>query len=253
VTKPRKIAAGIGAAALVCAVLALGTSGAPRALAAWTAVACTIACLAYLLNRPHWLGKRAGVVSPRALPVWPYLVAFRVACLAMARWRGPDEPTRVAPGLWVGGRSTMANLPPEVTVVVDLVAEYAADREIRALPGYRSLPVLDGGVPGDVEAFAELVGEVAMAAAREVLVHCDSGRGRAPTFAAAVLIVRGQAADPAEAVAMLRARRPVVAPTRSDLLFLAAAMPRLRALAARAALVVGDAGTAPVDREQLVG
>ncbi len=227
-TKPVVIALGVGAAATACAGVAMASHGAVRLLAAWTALACTIAALAYVGNRPHWLGKRAGATSPRAVLVLPYLLAFRIACRLMAWWRGPDRPTRVAPGLWVSGRVSAATLPPGVTTIVDLVAEYGADRGIRRMPGYRCLPVLDGGFPADLPAAAALVREVAAIETGDVLVHCDSGRGRAPTFAAAVLIARGLATDAADALTVVCGRRRVAAPTRSDVAFLVALACRVR-------------------------
>lgn len=203
---------------LVCVVIAAVSGGVVRGLAAWTALACAVACGAYLRNRPQWLGKRQGAVSARAIVVLPYLLAFRVACRLMRWWREVDRPTCVAPGVWVSGR--IAALPPGVTTVVDLVAEYAASPGIRRLPGYRCLPVLDGGVPHDTDVFLALVRELAAPGADDVLVHCDSGRGRAPTFAAALLVARGLAPDVARALAVIQERRPVVALTRSDLAFL---------------------------------
>jgi protein-tyrosine phosphatase len=167
-------------------------------------------------------------MGPRALLILPYIVAFGIAVRLMRWWRGADRPTRVAAGVWVGGRTRAATVPPGVTTVVDLVAEYPADRAVRGMPGYRNLLVLDGGVPPDVAAFLALVREVA-AVRGDVLVHCDSGRGRAPTFAAALLVVRGLAPDVGSALATMRAARRVVAPTRVDLAFLAAVEPRLRA------------------------
>ncbi len=229
-TKPVKVGVGIGIAGAVSAVLAALTGGVARVFWAWTAVACAVACAAYLLNRPAWLGKRNGRLSLRALAFLPYVMAFRIACAVMRAWRGADTPTRVAPGLWVGGRIDGATLPPSVTTVVDLVAEYSAPRAIRDLPGYRSLPVLDGGYPPDAAAFLELVREL-LVCDGDVLVQCDSGRGRAPTMAAALLVARGLAGDVAGAVAMIRARRPVAAPTRSDLVFLDSVSAALRAIA----------------------
>jgi hypothetical protein len=249
--KPTKIAIGIAAAALVCAGLAAATHGVVRGLAAWTAIASAVASLAYVLNRPQWLGKRGGLVSARALVVLPYLVAFRIACRLMAWWRGPDRPTRVAPGLWVSGRIGTATLPPGVTTVVDLVAEYGAERGVRRLAGYRCLPVLDGGFPADLDEASALVCELAAPETGDVLVHCDSGRGRAPTFAAAILVARGLASDATDALELVRIRRPVAAPTRSDLAFLAAILPRVRARVARDARV--RAAPATVDRESPVG
>jgi protein-tyrosine phosphatase len=230
VSKPGKIALGIGVAAVACAALAVATGGAWRLAWAWTAAACVVACAAYVANRPDWLGKRRGGWGARAVLVLPYLAAFRIACALMRRWRGGDAPSAVAPGLWVGGRVTPGSLPPGVAYVVDLVAEYPAHRGVRRLAGYRCLPVLDGGVPADVDAFLVLVREL-VAVDGDVLVHCDSGRGRAPTFAAALAIARGDGADVAPVLAAMRALRPVVAPTRSDLAFLARVLPALRAVA----------------------
>ena len=169
----------------------------------------------------------------------------------MAWWRGPDHPTRVAPGLWVSGRIGTATLPAGVTTVVDLVAEYRAERGIRQLAGYRCLPVLDGGFPADLDEAVALVCELAAPETGDVLVHCDSGRGRAPTFAAAILVARGLATDATDALALVRAARPVTAPTRSDLAFLAAILPRLPSRLARES-AVRDAPRR-VDRESPVG
>jgi hypothetical protein len=223
------VGSGVAVAAAVCLALAATTSGGARLWWTWTTLACVIAATAYLRNRPAWLGKRDGRWSWRTLPVLPYLVAFRIACLLMRWWRGDDAPTQVAPGLWVGGRIA-GPLPPGVTHVVDLVAEYPEPRAVRTLPGYRGLPTLDGGFPPNVDALLTLVDELATARGG-VLVHCDSGRGRAPTLAAAVLIARGEAHDVDAAIERVRRARPVAHPTRSDRTFLAGAVPGLRAIA----------------------
>lgn len=240
-TKPAKIALGIGVAGLACAALAFAGTGMVRVAWAWTAGACAIACAAYVANRPGWLGKRDGRLTARALLLLPYLIAFRIA-IELIRWRrGADAPTRIVPGLWVAGRIAARDLPPGATRVVDLVAEYAAPRAVRALPGYSGLPILDGGVAPDLDEYRRLV--CALAAERgEILVHCDSGRGRAPTLAAAVLVARGLVASPADAVALVRRARPVAAPTRTDLVFLAAvcaALPAPRAADRPAAAPAG--------------
>jgi hypothetical protein len=229
VTKPTAVGSGVAVAAAACLALAATTSGLPRLWWTWTTIACVIAATAYLRNRPAWLGKRDGRWSWRTLPVLPYLVAFRIACLLMRWWRGGDAPTEVAPGLWVGGRIA-GPLPPGVGHVVDLVAEYPEAHGIRTRPGYRGLPTLDGGFPPRLDEFLVLVDELATARGG-VLVHCDSGRGRAPTLAAAVLIARGEAHDVDGAIDRVRRARPVAHPTRSDRMFLATALPGLRAIA----------------------
>jgi hypothetical protein len=233
VTKPAKIALGIGVATVGCVLLAIGSSGVLRIAWTWTALACAVAATAYVANRPAWLGKRGGRQTARAVVVWPYLTAFRIACGLMRRWRGGDAPTCVAPGVWVAGRIGIGALPPDVVYVVDLVSEYPARRAVRARPGYRNLPVLDGAVPDDPDAVLDLLRELAQVPG-DVLVHCDSGRGRAPTFAAALLVVRGLATDVDAALRTICARRPASAPTRVDLAFLASLAPALRAIQRRA-------------------
>ena len=223
------IALGIAVAGAGCGALAVESHGLARAAWAWTAGSCAIASAAYLLNRPAWLGKRAGRLVPRALVLLPYLVAFRIACALIRRARPPDAPTEVVPGLWVAGRVDARSFPAGVRHVVDLVAEYDAPAWERALPGYRALPVLDGGQPPSTGAFLDVVRDL-RDVGDGVLVHCDSGRGRAPTMAAAILVARGVAPDVAAALALIRERRPVSAPTRVDVAFLGTVAPALRAL-----------------------
>jgi hypothetical protein len=223
------IALGIGVAGVGCAVLALESAGVARFAWAWTSGSCAVVTAAYLLNRPEWLGKRNGRLAPRALPLLPYLVAFRIACALIRRFRPPDAPTEIVPGLWVAGRIDARSFPAGVSHVVDLVAEYDAPAWERALPGYHALPVLDGGEPPSAPAFVELVRELRDVTG-VVLVHCDSGRGRAPTMAAAMLVARGLAPDVDAALALVRERRPVTSPTRVDVAFLRAVSPALHDL-----------------------
>ncbi|HJW70804.1 MAG TPA: protein-tyrosine phosphatase family protein, partial [Candidatus Binatia bacterium] len=82
---------------------------------------------------------------------------------------------------------------------------------------------------GSAPAFVELVRELRDVTG-VVLVHCDSGRGRAPTMAAAMLVARGLAPDVDAALALVRERRPVSSPTRVDVAFLRAVSPALHDL-----------------------
>jgi protein tyrosine phosphatase len=65
-------------------------------------------------------------------------------------------------------------------------------------------PVVDYGVPEDLEAYLGLVREIADAlrAGERVLVHCAGGCGRSGTFASLVLVALG--ADPESAEATYR-------------------------------------------------
>jgi protein-tyrosine phosphatase len=219
-TKPARLAIGIGLAGVAVGAAGLSSGDPWRWVAAWIAIACFLAAGAYALNRPDLFGKRSGRLSAgRALPVLPYLVAFRIACWVMRTWRRTPCVSEVEPDLWVGGRVAPHQVPRGAEVVVDLTCEFSAPAAIRRLPGYRSHPVLDGSYPRDEERFLALLDELAKSDAG-VLVHCESGRGRAPTAAVLVLLWRGRARDAEEAIAMVRRGRPWTKLTATDLAFI---------------------------------
>jgi hypothetical protein len=219
-TKPAKLALGIGAAGAVCAGLTAAAPGPARWLALWTAGACFAVSVAYATNRPGVFGKRRGRLDPvRALLLLPYLAAFRIACAFMRLGRRAPVWEEIAPGLYVASRIGPDDLPPDLELLVDLTCEYSEPLALRSHPGYRCLPVLDGGVPPDEEALLHLLEEV-RAARGSVLFHCESGKGRAPTAAALALVARGIASDAAAAVELVRKGRPSAAPTRVDLDFI---------------------------------
>src|SRR5262245_37765768 len=149
-TKPHALALGIGTASLVCGAAAFAAPFPFDLLLAWMAFSCLLAAGAYLANRPDVLGKRTGRITPlRALPVFPYLMAIRLACEIIRRIRRFPALSRVADEVWVGGRCAAGDLPPRLGLLVDLTAESSAPAPLRTLPCYRSLPVLDGSVPPD--------------------------------------------------------------------------------------------------------
>lgn len=226
-TKPARLALGIGFAGVVCAALALAAHGAVAALLAWTAFACALAAAAYARNAPGVFGKRDGrLVWWRTLPTLPYLVAFWIGCALIRARRRLPVFDRVAPGLYVGGRIRGDELPDDVALIVDLTCEYSEPASLRERPGYRSLPVLDGHVPPDEEALLALLAEMD-AAPGAVFVHCESGVGRAPTAAALLLMRRGVAPDPESALELVRKQRPGARPTRSDRALMVRVAPRL--------------------------
>ena len=227
-TKPTKLAIAIGFCAILTGALALDARGLAAALLGWTSLGCAIATWAYTANRPELYGKRGGrLVWWRAAPSAIFLGAFRIACALMRIWRRHPAATEVVPGFWVAGRVGPADLPPHLDFIVDLVAEFPEPTALRQHPGYRFLPALDGGTPPNLAAVRELVAEVGEADAR-VLVHCDSGIGRAPTLAALVLVRRGQASTVDEAEALIQARRPFIHLGRADRAFLEQALPHVR-------------------------
>lgn len=132
---------------------------------------------------------------------------------ALSREPFADE---VAPALWVGkaplfweGRDVHAR---KVTAVLNMCYEFHDTARLRrAQLQYRRLPVLDGTAPS----LERLVAAVdwcveQLDAGRTVLVHCAQGHGRSATVAAAVLLHRGHASSPEEAIRLMREARPRV-------------------------------------------
>ncbi len=173
----------------------------------WITAAYLIAGVAYFTGRPLLLGKRSdGSVTPWIAAVSiPYLVLCFAASLVRRLW-GEPAWNEVAPGLFVGRRVSGRELPPGIDLVVDLTSEFPEPPSVRAGRAYRCLPTLDG-CASDPAAFAALAQEVAATPGR-VFVHCAVGHGRSASLAAAVMILRGQAADVDSAEALMKRARP---------------------------------------------
>jgi protein-tyrosine phosphatase len=230
-TKPRLLALSIGASGVVCALLAWRLTGPARALLAWTALACALAAAAYVWNRPEVLAKRDGRLRwGRALPLLPYLLAYQVGCRVRGWRRRSAAWNEVAPGLYVGARVEAWQLPAGVDLVVDLTSEWSAPHSLLGLAGYRSLPVLDGSHPRDPDLVLELLAEI-VTSGSSVYVHCESGKGRAPTLAALVLVARGSVDGPTAAIEQVAKQRPATRLTVTDVAFVHAMSERLLARA----------------------
>ncbi len=227
-TKPRALTLGIGAAGLLCGAVAWRSSGLVAVFFVWCALSCGAVSAAYLRNRPGIYGKRDGV-----LPGWriallgPFLAAFWIGWGLRNLFRSTPRYHLVSPGLWVGARIDAAELPTGVKTVVDLTSELWEPAGIRRLPGYRSFPVLDGSYPHDEEAFLELLAELADTPGG-VYIHCESGKGRAPTMAALLLLARGVVDSPEAALELVQKRRPTASPTRADVAFIRRVARRIR-------------------------
>jgi protein-tyrosine phosphatase len=187
----------------------------------WPAASALLVALGYLGLGPRVLGKRAdGRIAWWAVAVHlPYL-GLTWLVWHLYRLTVKQVPCQqVAPGLWLGRRPLPGELPDEVTMVVDLTAEFHRTPALREHHRYVCVPTLDTAVPRE-RAFRELV-ELVAAWEGGVYVHCAQGKGRGATVAAAVLLARGLAADVREAERLLRKVRPGVKLQRTQRALLA--------------------------------
>ncbi|MHB8994595.1 MAG: phosphatase domain-containing protein [Armatimonadota bacterium] len=175
----------------------------------WPALACLLVGLAYAGFGACVFGKRAD----GSLPLWSWVALLPYLAFTWSIWKLKrkisKEPfyNEVAPGLWVGRRVLGGELPEGVLVLVDVTCEFAEPSSALGRCEYRSLPTLNYSVP-ERGALVALVEELANRDG--VYIHCAQGHGRSATLVAALLMRRGTARTPAEAVGMVTAVRPKV-------------------------------------------
>jgi protein-tyrosine phosphatase len=193
----------------------------------WPGISLTVVGLAYLRLGAAVFGKKPNgtLAWHSALLLLPYLLAAW-AVWHVARIVGREDCyNEVAPGLFVGRRPLAGELPSQVSLVVDLAAEFIECQAVRTACRYISAPVLDTGFM-DEEAFLALVRELAQWPGA-IYIHCAQGHGRTGTFAAAVLLARGHCDSVDMAVGQLRAARPRLALGNAQLQFVRRVAERL--------------------------
>jgi protein-tyrosine phosphatase len=204
--------------------------GGPGWLLCWPGGSFLLVAAAYAGLGPRVFGKR----RDGRLAWWAVLLLLPYLGLTWLVWHAQRRLSRepcchaAAPGLWLGRRAYGHELPPEVSLVVDLTAEFAEPRGVRRGRTYLCVPILDGTAT-DEKTFRDLIGQI-VAWPGGVYIHCAMGHGRSATLAAAVLLARGLAGTAGEAEQLLRRARPGVRlkPAQRTLLAAVAVRPAAR-------------------------
>jgi hypothetical protein len=174
----------------------------------WPSANFAVIAAAYAGLGPRVFAKRPdGTLAPLSvILLFPYLaLGWLVWHVARLIKREPPFDTLVE-DIYIGRRLLPDEYPPGIASVVDLTCEFPEPRRVRLGRFYRSLPVLDGSVP-DSGALQELVREIPHFRGG-VYIHCAEGHGRTATAAAALLLLRGDASTPTEAIELVLKRRP---------------------------------------------
>lgn len=186
----------------------------------WSGLSFCAVAAAYARQRPRVFGKRMdGTMAwgPCA-SLLPFLLLTWLLWYCQTRLSREAVCNEVAPGLWLGRRVGLKELPPGVTLIVDLTSEFGEPQAVRAGRAYLCLPTLDNAAPAP-EAFRDAVREAA-ACTGAVYVHCALGHGRSALAAAAVLMACGLAVTPEEALVRVKQARPGVRLNRDQWEFL---------------------------------
>lgn len=190
-------------------LIALGTRlGNLGWLLLWLGADFLIVAAAYATLGDRIFGKRSdGQLSTLSLiGLLPYLLFCWGIWHLQRLFVKEDCYNYVAPGLWMGRRCLVGELPENISLIVDLTAEFPEPKALIEGKEYICLPTLDAHVP-DEDEFRDLVKKIA-ACEGNVYIHCAIGHGRSATVTAAVLIAKGLAKDAKEAEAMLKKARP---------------------------------------------
>ncbi len=174
----------------------------------WPSLSFVAVAAAYSALGPRIFGKKPdGTMSAYAVvALLPYLLLTWGTWHLVRLLSREDCYNELVPGLFIGRRPLAGELPAQVSVVVDLTAEFPEPRSVRSGQRYISFPILDGGI-ADVEKFSALIGEI-VESRKPTYIHCAQGHGRTGMLAAAVLVKKGICATPGEAMTMIRSARP---------------------------------------------
>ncbi len=174
----------------------------------WPGLSCFLVGLAYLGHVPRVFGKRSrGTMAwYSVLVLLPYLLVNWFVWRLLRQFSKEDCFNEVIPGLYIGRRPLRGEVPADVTMIVDLTAEFPEPHGIRNGREYIASPILDGGTPAELP-FKTLVDRIAIYDG-PVYIHCAQGHGRTGMVAAAVLVSKGHCRTISEALSHLRLVRP---------------------------------------------
>jgi hypothetical protein len=192
------LCAAYAAGAAICGVAAALIGGVGWFLL-WCSGALILVAVAYGTGRPELLGKNGGPMSVAAGWILaPYLIGAWAS--SRLQTRGQAAAQEIADGVCVGrvpGASEFKGSLVSVTAEMPVKAD-------------RNVPMLDLLAPGVDQLDAAVRAIQELEGSRPTLVFCALGWSRSAASVAAWLVASGRVRSVADAVEMIRARRPYI-------------------------------------------
>ena len=175
----------------------------------WPAFSFGVVASGYLYFGPRIFGKEAnGRLSLLAqLVLLPYLLLVWSIWHLLRTVKRESAFDSIAKNVLLGRRLLSHELPANVSHVVDLTSEFTESASLRTR-SYFSFPILDGLAPSPTQLIT-WVNAISILSGT-IFIHCAEGHGRSGLFAAALLLRRGLAQTPEEALQFIQSRRPLV-------------------------------------------
>jgi protein-tyrosine phosphatase len=162
-----------------------------------------------------WLGARVFGKRPDGkMAVWSIGLLMPYLFLTWLIWHLQRMSSQekccheIAPGIWLGRRAFLQELPENISLIVDLTAELPELQNVISGKTYICLPTLDTLAP-DKETFLEVIHKISTWQGN-IYIHCALGHGRSATVAAATLLAKGLARNVHQAEESLKKVRPSI-------------------------------------------
>jgi protein-tyrosine phosphatase len=207
----RDVTYGTAFALIGAAIFWLAAHGGWNVLLVWPGVSFAVVSVAYLSGDVRWFGKRTDGTRHwlSRLALLPYFLFTKTVWIAQITISREPAAHAVNDSLVVARRLRPAEMPSDVTDVVDLTCEFTDPRSIRQRLRYTCHPILDAGSAPAAELLSSIRALPPPMHGR-LLIHCANGHGRTGMFAAIWLVAHGFSTTAEDAITKLRVVRPGV-------------------------------------------
>jgi protein-tyrosine phosphatase len=181
-----------------------------RWLFLWSGVSFIIVGAAYGGIGAKVFGKKSnGTLNKWCLfLLLPYLLLTWTLWHIQRSMSQEDCGNEIAPGIWLGRRAFVNELPDNISLIIDLTAEFPEPPNAISGKTYICIPTLDTSVP-EQQVFEEVI-QTICAWQGNVYIHCALGHGRSATVVAGVLLAKGLVDNFNQAEKVLLTARPKI-------------------------------------------